>query len=302
MCSGLHWGDRDLSQMSEDATVNDDRYGSDVLAGDWRKSHRETPSAVEAVRDLVVEDAASGFCGAITRLDGKLIELEDYSGVRRVFPRDNAFLIDGKSIRLVRPIASGLSRTRTASGSFAAPSERARVARSSRILVEGRHDAELVEKIWGDDLRHEGVVVEYLEGVDNLETIVDAFTPEPARRLGVLVDHLVPGSKETRIAKKVAHGRYGEHVLILGHPYIDVWEAIKPERVGLSNWPVVPRGIEWKHGACEALGMPRESQADISRTWKFILGRVTNYSDIEPALLGRIEELIDFVTAGKQPN
>ena len=38
----------------------------------------------------------------------------------------------------------------------------ARVARQSRIYVEGRHDAELVERIWGDDLRHVGVVVEHL--------------------------------------------------------------------------------------------------------------------------------------------
>ena len=58
--------------------------------------------------------------------------------------------------------------TRTASGSVAVPGTKARVARASRIFVEGRHDAELVEKVWGDDLRIEGVVVEYLEGVDDL--------------------------------------------------------------------------------------------------------------------------------------
>ena len=48
------------------------------------------------------------------------------------------------------------------------PGTKARVARASRIFVEGRHDAELVEKVWGDDLRVEGVVVEYIEGVDDL--------------------------------------------------------------------------------------------------------------------------------------
>ena len=55
---------------------------------------------------------------------------------------------------------------------MAAPQARAAVARASRIYVEGRHDAELVEKIWGDDLRVVGVVVEYLEGVDDLPAIV----------------------------------------------------------------------------------------------------------------------------------
>ena len=65
-----------------------------------------------------------------------------------------------------------MSGHRTASGSIAAPQQRAKVAKASRIYVEGKHDAELVEKIWGDDLRDVGVVVEYLEGVDDLPAIV----------------------------------------------------------------------------------------------------------------------------------
>ena len=31
--------------------------------------------------------------------------------------------------------------------------------------------------------------------------------------------------------------------------------------------------------------------------WQAILDRVRTYADLEPALLGRVEELIDFVTA-----
>ncbi|CAM5293499.1 hypothetical protein SCALM49S_02569 [Streptomyces californicus] len=88
---------------------------------------------------------------------------------------------------------------------------RGRVARAGRIYVEGRHDAELVERVWGDDLRIEGVVVEYLEGVDDLPAIVAEFAPGPDARLGVLVDHLVPGSKESRIAAEVT----GDHVLVV---------------------------------------------------------------------------------------
>ena len=113
---------------------------------------------------------------------------------------------------------------------------RARVARASRIYVEGRHDAELVEKIWGDDLRDVGVVVEYLGGIDDLPAIVDEFRPGPAGRLGVLVDHLVAGSKESRIAARVR----SPHVLITGHPFIDVWAAVKPSVVGIGGWPAVP--------------------------------------------------------------
>ena len=78
------------------------------------------------------------------------------------------------------------------------------MARASRIWVEGKHDAELVEKVWGDDLRHEGVVVLMLDGVDNLEEVMADFGPAPERRAGVLVDHLVAGSKGARIAQRVS--------------------------------------------------------------------------------------------------
>ncbi len=85
--------------------------------------------------------------------------------------------------------------------------------------MEGRHDAELVEKVWGDDLRVEGVVVEYLQGVDLLDAALRDDPPSSDRRYGVLVDHLVPGSKESRIARRRSRaGPHGAHVLIvMGH-------------------------------------------------------------------------------------
>ncbi|MFF1878893.1 DUF3097 domain-containing protein [Leifsonia sp. NPDC058230] len=274
-----------------------DRYGPDVLSPGWKDAGRKPVPEVPAVRDLVVEEAATGFCGAITRIEVRSVELEDYFGKKRVFPLGGGFLIDGEPVTLVVPqkAAEG-GRARTASGSFAVADQKARVARASRIFVEGRHDAELVERVWGDDLRVEGVVVEYLEGVDDLDAIVRDFAPDRRRRVGVLVDHLVPGSKESRIAEKVASGPYGDHVLVVGHPFIDIWQAVRPERVGLAAWPSVPRSIEWKHGICEALGMPHDTQADVARAWKRILGTVRSFADLEPALLGRVEQLIDFVT------
>ena len=186
--------------------------------------------------------------------------------------------------------------TRTASGSVAGPVTRAKTALPSRIYVEGRHDAELVEQIWGDDLRHVGAVVEYLGGVDDLPAIVAEFAPERGRRLGVLVDHLVPGSKESRIADQVRRGRSGDHVLVLGHPYVDIWQAVRPARLGLEAWPTIPRDVEWKHGICAALGWPHADQADIAAAWKKILGRVRSWNDLERPLLTTVEQLIDFVT------
>jgi len=245
---------------------------------------------------MVVEDATTGFVGEIMVIEKDLgmMILEDRRMKRRSFPLGPGFLLDGKPVVMRPPSAKSKALARTASGSRAVAGAKARVALPSRIYVEGRHDAELVEKVWGDDLRIEGVTVEYLGGIDDLAAIVDEFSPAADRRLGVLVDHLVPGSKETRIVEQISRSA---HVLVVGHPYVDVWQSVKPERLGIDAWPVIPRGIDWKHGICDALGWPHADQADISRAWHRILGRVRSYADLEPELLGRVEELIDFVTA-----
>lgn len=272
-----------------------DRYGEDVLAAARNAPQREL-RRIAADRDLVIEETGSGFVGAVLGLEGKLVRLEDRAGAVRLFPLGSGFLLEGESVVLVAPTLAPQGRGRTASGSFAVADQRARVALPSRIFVEGRHDAELVEKVWGADLRVEGVVVEYLEGVDNLVEVLAEFQPAAGRRAGVLVDHLVPGSKESRIADSVATGPYRANVLVVGHPFVDVWQGIKPARVGLAEWPVVPRSIEWKHGVLEALGWPHSDQADVAAAWQRMLGQVRTFADLEPQLLGRVEQLIDFVT------
>ena len=248
---------------------------------------------MEAERGLVVEDSEGRFCGAVVGYEKGAVTLEDRHGKRRVFPLiPAAFLLEGQPVTLIPPApAAPATIARTASGSVAAPAAeraRAKVARASRIYVEGKHDAELVEKIWGDDLRDVGVVVEYLEGIDDLPAIVRSFSPAPGRRLGVLVDHLVAGSKETRIAASVR----SPDVLVVGHPFIDIWAAVRPSAVGITAWPDVPPGQPWKEGVLRAIGWPPEVPA----AWQRILRSVTSYADLEPELLGRVEELIDFVT------
>jgi hypothetical protein len=161
------------------------------------------------------------------------------------------------------------------------------VARTSRIWVEGIHDAELVEKVWGDDLRAEGIVVERLDGIDHLAEAVAGFGPGPGARLGVLVDHLIPGSKEARLAAAAG----GAHVLVTGTPFVDVWQAVRPRAAGIDRWPEVPRGQPWKEGICSALGV-----ADGREMWRRLLGSVCTYADLEPSLVGAVERLVDFVT------
>jgi hypothetical protein len=245
---------------------------------------------VPAEPELVVEVAGDGFCGAVVDCAKDAVTLEDRRGRRRLFPLAAAgFLLDGKPVTLVRPRpAPAQARPgRTASGSIAVPQARAQVARGSRIWVEGAHDAALVERVWGDDLRVEAVVVEPLDGIDELADRVRGFAPERGRRLGVLVDHLVPGSKESRIVAAVRH----PEVLVLGHPYVDVWQAVKPAALGIPAWPAVPRGEDWKTGVCRALGWgdPRDG-------WRRVLAAVDSYADLEVPLLRAVEELIDFVT------
>jgi hypothetical protein len=260
-------------------------YGDDVLSTPRR---RAAVPVLDAELDLVVEDPASGFCGSIVVIDRAAVTLEDRHGRRRVFPYAGPFLLDGARVTLARPRpASPVRPARTASGSVAVSGAAARVARAGRLLVEGRHDAELVEHIWGDDLRLEGVVVEMLDGADNLPEVVRAFGPRSGARLGVLLDHLVPGSKESRIAATVE----GPHVRVAGHPFVDIWQAVKPAVVGLPAWPTVPRDLPWKETVAAHLGEP-----DVPSAWRRIRSRVNTFADLEPALLGPVESLIDFVT------
>ncbi|WP_040796994.1 DUF3097 domain-containing protein [Nocardia higoensis] len=273
------------------STRDSQRYGGDIFAGHARTKKREIP-VVQAERDLVVEDAASGFCGAVVGFDrsydGEFVKLEDGRGAVRLFAmREAAFLIDGRPVTLVRPKPAGpAGPTRSASGSTRVEGLRAQVAKASRIWVEGVHDAALVERVWGHDLRVEGVVVEHLEGLDNLAERLVEFSPGPGRRVGVLVDHLVTGSKETHLTTGL-----GPHVLVTGHPYIDVWQAVRPAALGIEAWPRVPRGEDWKTGVCRRLGWGTPQDG-----WRRVYSSVGSFRDLESPLIGAVERLIDFVT------
>jgi len=263
---------------------------------------------VEAQQGLVVEEVETGWCGAVVQVETaggmRVVHLEDRRGRTRAFPLGPGFLIEGAPVTLSAPATrssqlpgrKGHGVTRTASGSTAVTGAAARVAATSRIFVEGRHDAELLEKVWGADLRLEGVVVEMLDGVDDLAAAIRDFAPHRARRMGVLVDHLVPGSKEWRVVETARRACDSRWVRILGHPYVDVWQSVRPARLGLAAWPVIEPGRSWKHAVLSELGWPCQTQYDVARGWRRILSTVRSYHDLEPTLLASVEELIDFVT------
>jgi hypothetical protein len=263
---------------------------SGPVDGAWRPGHNFR--LVDAEVGLVVTHLGSRFTGVVAGCDDAGVILRSANtGLERHFAlHTGSFLLRAEKVTLVRP--KGTAKVvsppaRTASGSIAVKDAKARVARAGRILVEGVHDAELVEKVWGDDLRVDGIVVERLDGIDELPAVVAAFRPAADARLGILVDHLLPGTKESRIAAQMV----SPYVKICGTPYVDVWQAIRPSVVGISAWPVIPPGRSWKEGICEALGQPSPG-----RLWKQLLGRVSSYVDLEPSLVGAVESLIDFVT------
>lgn len=253
-------------------------------------ARREVPE-VEVRRGMLLEVLGDSFVGEAVGVRGSAVVLRDRRGRERAFEVDGAgFMLDDQLVRLRLPAPRGPVTppgTRTTASGSVAVDHGPRTARAARILVEGIHDAELLERIWGDDLRVEGVVVEVLDGVDDLEAVVRAFRPSPTRRLGVLVDHLVPGSKEARIAASVTD----PDVLVTGHPFVDVWAAVKPSVVGIEAWPEIPRGTPWKEGVCRALG-----EDDPGRFWRRILASVQVYTDLDRSLVGAVEQLIDFVT------
>lgn len=263
------------------------RYGGPAAP----RAPRTVPE-VPATPDLVAEDIASGFCGGVTACTASTVTLEDFRGRTRTFPLDPAsFAIDGEVVTLVRPRVAAAGPQISASGSVTVRHQKARTARAARIWVEGIHDAALVERVWGHDLRVEGIVVEPIDGLDNLAERLDAFGPAHHRRVGVLCDHLVPGSKESRIADGIARRPDAAHVLVTGHPYIDIWQAVRPAAVRIPAWPDVPRGEDWKHGVCARLGI-----SDPSVMWGRVNGSVRTFRDVQTPLITAVERLIDFVT------
>lgn len=276
----------------------DQFYGKGILSGpidiDGDRRAPRTYPKVDAVPGLQVAERGSGVRGAVVSIGKGLLTLRGDDGRdRQVRLRDGGFDVAGRQVTLVPTRRSDAAKplVRTASGSVAVQGAPARIARASRLLVEGVHDAELVERVWGDDLRIEGIVVELLDGADHLGEIVRRFGPRPGRRLGVLLDHLVDDSKESRLAAEIDH----PDVLITGHPYVDVWAAIKPAAVGIEAWPDIPKGESWKDGVTAAIG-PTLGTDDPRRLWKLLLNRVTSWTDLEPPLVGAVEQLIDFVT------
>lgn len=245
--------------------------------------------------DMVLLHRPTGLRGKVWKFTGDLVVLRTPDGRQHTFENHaGAFAHKGETVSLVRaaPVKAASPATRmSAAGGIVAVEQQARVARASRLWVEGDHDARFLERVWGDELRELGIVVEPMGGIDDLVAAVADFDPGPERQLAILVDHLVPGSKESRLAERVR----GDHVLVVGHPFVDIWQCVRPRSMGIESWPEVPRGEEWKAGVCRRLGWgdPRDG-------WRRVLSAVNSFVDLEPQLVGAVEIALDRLTEGQE--
>ena len=124
-------------------------YERDILE-DFDPRRRPSFPSVPAEIGLVVEDRASGFCGDVVKMSSEAVTLRDRNGGHRHFRwKEGGFLFEGRVVTLTRPAPAPAPAgpKLTASGSIAAGVAAARPARASRIWVEGRHDADLLEHV-----------------------------------------------------------------------------------------------------------------------------------------------------------
>ena len=232
---------------------------------------RRRVAEVAAEPGLVVETVDGRFCGAVVATgQGARRRRAARHGHPRGPARPAPGLpdagrrrspLDGVTVTLVPPAPAPRRDRRPAAAPRRArsrsPAAPAQVARASRIWVEGIHDAALVERIWGDDLRVEGVVVEPMDGIDDLPELRRASSAR--RRSGGSACWSTTWCRAAR-RSRIAAGVRDPNVLITGHPYVDIWQAVKPTALGIAAWPQVPRGVNWKDGICAALGVSRPAR------------------------------------------
>ncbi len=181
----------------------DDPYGDileDRSVGGVTGSRRlaDSYTAVVARPDMVLLHRSTGLRGRLRKFTGELVVLVDARGGQHTFEHHpGAFAHQGETVTLVRPSSrpAAAPTRRSAAGGIVAEQQVARVARASRLWVEGSHDARFMERVWGDELRELGIVVEPMGGIDDLVAAVLSFGHGPWRTLAVLVDHLLAGSK-----------------------------------------------------------------------------------------------------------
>ena len=272
------------------------RYGPDVLAAGNQRQRREL-RRVPAEPGLVVEDATGRFCGAVVLCEKDAVTLEDRHGNRRVFPLGPAaFLLEGEPVMLVRPAVAAGPAPRDGGLPGAPPPARwpprpagprspGRAASTSRAATTQnwwRRSGETTcaTSAWSWSISAASTTCPRswtgsapAPGAGSASWWTTWWTGR--RRAGS------PPPCNTRMCSSSAI------------PTSTSGRRSSRRCLASAAGRGVPPGTPWKEGVLQALGWPPDTAA----AWQRILHAVTSYADLEPEFLGRVEELIDFVTA-----
>ena len=230
------------------------------------------------------------------------VTLEDRRGKRRTFPLGPGFLLEGRPVILVAPVRAAGPAGAHADGVRARspcpaprpgwPGPAGSSSRAGTTPSWSRRSGATTcgSRAWSWSTS---------SGVDDLAEHLRDFRPgpgAPGRRARRPPRAGLQGEPDRRRRSRKSPGRQARADR---RPPVHRHLAGGEARAGSASrrWPTVPRDIEWKKGVCQQLGWPHRDQADIARAWKHILGGVRVLrTTSSPRLLGRVEELIDFVT------
>ena len=156
--------------------MTSDPYG-DILEDRERRSVRGPGALAASYKKIAVGRGvpllhrSTGIRGRVHQVTDQIVVLQDAKGGRHTFENHpGVFAYQGETVTVVQRRASAASAQpatkRSAAGGVVSTAPVARVAQPSRLWVEGDHDARFMERVWGDELRELGIVVEPMGGID----------------------------------------------------------------------------------------------------------------------------------------
>ncbi len=196
---------------------------------------------------MLVEDRSSHFTGDVVRWSAEGVTLQDrHDYVRHFGWKPGGFLLEGRPVTLVRPGRAtatqrhhgvGLDRRRPG-----APRWLGRAGSGSRASTTPSCSSTCGVTICASSASSSSRCT----GPTIWRLRCAGFGPATERRLGVLLDHLVAGSKESRIAATVTRSERADHRApvrrrVGRHPA----EGARPRRV--ARRPLDRRAVEGGH-------------------------------------------------------
>ena len=248
---------------------------------------------------MVVEDAQTGYVGAVVRIEYGRMELEDRRGRRKPFPIGPGYLIDGKPVILTAPRraapAAPKPAPRRVRSRCRARRRRSRWPAGSTSRADTTPNSSsrcgatiCASRVWSSNTSAASTI-----------SPPSSRSSSPGRAVGWACWSTIWSPVPRRPASPTAVRRGARRRAHTGrrpsvHRHLAGGQARAARHLGVAGRA---RAASTGSTACAKrwAGRTRE-QADIARAWQRIRGRVRDWNDLEPALIGRVEELIDFVT------